>query len=325
MLSPKENLLRMYRGEMPEYIPNRGFREFKCSAFIDVKKPGVKRDEFGVEYTGKEEIFGGAPIPMPGHYVLDDITRWRDKIKAPDISDVDWEALAKKDLEGIDRSTTGLVFYWGKIFQRLMDFMGHTDGLVAIALEPEECYAMLSYLCDFNCEVLKNICLYYKPDAVCIPDDTATARAPLISPETYRELIKPLHAREAEIVLNSGVYLDMHDCGCCEAFIDDWMDFGVRSWNPAQPSNDLAAIKKKYGRGLIISGGWDPQDPMTYGEVDEESLREALMRYVDELAPNGGFIFSAYAMGRLSGSGKNKMDVVNDVYMNYAKDWYRTH
>ena len=103
------------------------------------------------------------------------------------------------------------------------------------------------------------------------------------------------------------------------------MDFGVRSWNPAQPSNDLAAIKKKYGRGLIISGGWDPQDPMTYGEVDEESLREALMRYVDELAPNGGFIFSAYAMGRLSGSGKNKMDVVNDVYMNYAKDWYRTH
>ena len=96
MLSPKENLLRMYRGEMPEYIPNRGFREFKCSAFIDVKKPGVKRDEFGVEYTGKEEIFGGAPIPMPGHYVLDDITRWRDKIKAPDISDVDWEALAKK-------------------------------------------------------------------------------------------------------------------------------------------------------------------------------------------------------------------------------------
>ena len=84
MLSPKENLLRMYRGEMPEYIPNRGFREFKCSAFIDVKKPGVKRDEFGVEYTGKEEIFGGAPIPMPGHYVLDDITRWRDKIKAPD-------------------------------------------------------------------------------------------------------------------------------------------------------------------------------------------------------------------------------------------------
>ena len=40
MLSPKENLLRMYRGELPEYLPRGGFREFKCSAFIDVKKPG---------------------------------------------------------------------------------------------------------------------------------------------------------------------------------------------------------------------------------------------------------------------------------------------
>ena len=37
MLSPKENLLRMYRGELPEYLPRGGFREFKCSAFIDVK------------------------------------------------------------------------------------------------------------------------------------------------------------------------------------------------------------------------------------------------------------------------------------------------
>ena len=240
MLSPKENLLRMYRGELPEYLPRGGFREFKCSAFIDVKKPGCTRDEFGVEYTGKEDVFGGAPIPYPGHYVLDDITKWRDKIKAPDLSHIDWEALAAKDLKDIDRSTTGVVFYWGMIFQRLADFMGFTEGLCAIAEEPEECYALYEYLCDYNCEVLKNVCHYYKPDAVCIPDDTATARAPFISPQAYKDLVKPFHAREAEIVLNSGSHIDMHDCGHCEAFIDDWMDFGVTAWNPAQTSNDLA-------------------------------------------------------------------------------------
>ena len=104
MLSPKENMLRMYRGEMPEYIPMLGFKEFKCSGLIDVKKPGCKVDEFGVEYTGKQEVFGGAPIPFPGHYVLDDVTKWRDKIKAPDLSDLDWEALARKDLADIDRN-----------------------------------------------------------------------------------------------------------------------------------------------------------------------------------------------------------------------------
>ena len=58
MLSPKENMLRMYRGELPEYLPRGGFREFKCSAFIDVKKPGCKRDEFGVECFCSLNCFG---------------------------------------------------------------------------------------------------------------------------------------------------------------------------------------------------------------------------------------------------------------------------
>ena len=325
MLSPKENMLRMYRGELPEYLPRGGFREFKCSAFIDVKKPGCKRDEFGVEYTGKEEIFGGAPIPYPGHYVLDDITKWRDKIKAPDLSGIDWEALAAKDLKDFDRSTTGLVFYWGKIFQRLADFMGFTEGLCAIAEEPEECKALYEYLCDYNCEVLKNVCYYYKPDAVCIPDDTATARAPFISPAAYRELVKPFHAREAEIVLNSGVYITMHDCGKCDAFVDDWMDFGISSWNPAQPSNDLVGVKKKWGRKLIIAGGWDTQSTVSYGVAKEEELRAALMKYVDDLAPNGGFVFSAMVMGGGPEDRKKNMEVVNDVYENYAKNYYQTH
>ena len=325
MLSPKENMLRMYRGELPEYLPRGGFREFKCSAFIDVKKPGCKRDEFGVEYTGKEEIFGGAPIPYPGHYVLDDITKWRDKIKAPDLSGIDWEALAAKDLKDIDRSTTGLVFYWGKIFQRLADFMGFTDGLCAIAEEPEECKALYEYLCDYNCEVLKNVCYWYKPEAVCIPDDTTTARAPFISPAAYRELVKPFHAREAEIVLNSGAYITMHDCGQCDDFVDDWMDFGISSWNPAQPSNDLVGIKKKWGRKLIIAGGWDTQSTVSYGVAGEEELRAALIKYVDDLAPNGGFVFSAFVMGGEGEDRKKNMEVVNDVYENYAKNYYQTH
>ena len=326
MLTPKENLYRMYHGEIPEYIPRGGFREFKCSGFVDIKAPGYHKDEFGVEYIGKDDVFGGAPIPMPGKYILHDITKWRDVIKAPDLSGFDWESMAKKDLEKIDRSTTGVVYYGGKIFQRLADFMGFTEGLCAIAEEPEECKALYDYLADYNCEILKNIMHYYKPDAVCIPDDTATALAPFISPETYRELVKPAHMREAEVVLNGGAFIDMHDCGHCEAFIDDWMDFHITSWNPAQPSNDIPAIKKKYGRKLIIAGGWDSQGPLAYSSVPEDELREALINYVDTCAPNGGFVFSAFAMGKpYKEGGKSSMQIVNEVYEEYAKNWYQTH
>ena len=114
------------------------------------------------------------------------------------------------------------------------------------------------------------------------------------------------------------------ELGRCEDFIDDWMDFGISSWNPAQPSNDLVGIKKKWGRKLIIAGGWDTQSSLSYDGADEETLRAALMKYVDDLAPNGAFVFSAFVMGKPEDRKRN-MEIVNDVYENYAKNYYQTH
>lgn len=325
-MTEKENLLRMYRGELPAYLPDRGFQHVKCSHFVDVKAPGYHVDEFGVEYIGKDDVFGGAPVPYPGRYILDDITRWRDVIKAPDLSGVDWEACAKKDLADIDREQFGVVYYGGKIFQRLCDFMGFTEGLCAIAEEPEEVYALFDYLCAFNEEIFKNIVRWYKPEAICIADDTATARAPFISLNAYRTLVKPFHARIAAIALNEGVYVEKHDCGRSEAFVDDWVEFGVRSWNPAQPSNDLAGIKAKYGRSLIIQGGWDGQGSISQPTVSNEELTEALYRYVDTLAPDGGFVFSARVLGdKADPVVQQKSKLIRDFYENYARCWYDKH
>lgn len=326
MLTEKENLLRMYRGEMPEFLPRMGFRDIKCSYFVDVKTPGYVKDEFGVEYMGKEDIFSGTPIPMPGKYILHDITKWRDVIKNPDLSHVDWEAYARKDTKDFDRENYGMVIHYGKIFQRLIDFMGFTEGLCALVEEPEEAYALFEYICDYQCEIIKNMIYYYKPDAVCIPDDTATARAPFISLETYRKLIKPFHKRVADLALNSGILIQKHDCGKSEAFVDDWVEMGITHWDPAQPSNDLVGIKKKYGRKLVIAGGWDSQGPVSYPDVDEQVLKDELVKYVDTLAPGGGFIFSAYVGGDFKDPKvKRKYEIINNFYNDYARDWYKTH
>lgn len=316
----------MHKGEMPAFLPNRGFLDVKCSVFVDVKKPGYHIDEFGVEYIGSEKVFGGTPLPYPGRYILHDITKWRDVVKAPDLSDVDWEAFAKKDLENVDRDEVGIAFYFGKIFQRLCDFMGFEEGLCAIMEEPEEVYALFDYLCTFYVDVLKNVLRCYKPEAVCIPDDTATARAPFISPGTYRELVKPFHKRIADLVLDSGAFIEKHDCGKCEAFVDDWVSFGVTSWNPAQPSNDLVGIKKKYGRKLIIAGGWDSQGPASFPTTRDEELERLLYEYVDTLAPDGGFVFSAFVMGAMDDPRvKSKNAMIRKFYETYARDWYERH
>jgi uroporphyrinogen-III decarboxylase len=97
----------------------------------------------------------------------------------------------------------------------------------------------------------------YKPELVCITDDTCTARNPFISKDMYRKLVKPFHARLGKIVLEAGLPVMMHCCGRCEDFIEDWRDFGVTVWNPAQTKNDLEGIKKKYGNSLVLVGCWD--------------------------------------------------------------------
>jgi len=93
MLTEKENILRMYRGEMPEYLPRFGMQMARCSYFPNVKTPGYHVDEFGVEYIGKEGIFDGTPIPYPGRFILHDIRRWRDDVRIPSLEGIDWERL----------------------------------------------------------------------------------------------------------------------------------------------------------------------------------------------------------------------------------------
>ena len=125
---------------------------------------------------------------------------------------------------------------------------------------------------------------------------------------------------------NAGLRVAMHDCGRAECFIDDWLDIGVQLWEPAQVSNDILGIKKKYGRRLIIAGGWDNQGPISYPETPDEELREELIRYIDRMAPNGGFCYLASVVGRDTDEPfQRKMKLVKDVYEEYGRDWYRNH
>ena len=102
MISEKENFLLLLRGQMPEFIPTYRREKWLISGgpykFGDTKNDeGYPVDEYGVVYTTTEESMGGI-MPLPGRVLLDDITRWRDVIRNPDLSSVDWEKYAAETL-----------------------------------------------------------------------------------------------------------------------------------------------------------------------------------------------------------------------------------
>ncbi len=328
MLTEKENFIRILDGEMPEFIPtyDRMGWGVNGNPFRPTEKTpeGYDIDEYGMVHKGNPESMGGV-MPVPGRILLDDITRWRDVIHTPDVDSVDWEKFSKEALAKHDPNNP-ISMGCGDYFLKLMNFMGVAEGLIALMEEPEECYAMMEYLADFYVAKLKKMIYYYKPDVLALADDIAAGERPFIRVETYRELVKPHHKRIADLALDAGMRVTMHCCGKCDMFIDDWLDMGVSMWEPAQVTNDLVGVKKKYGRKMAICGGWDNTGPISMPGVSDEELREALMKYTDTFAPDGGFVYMAHvAEGFGEEEYAHKMEICNDVYKNYARNWYQTH
>ena len=329
-LTPKENYLTVLRGEIPEYIPSMIFTPYSDRIIEDQIAPVTAPDGpvmtvYGVEYVGSKEIMCGA-MPAPGKILLHDIMKWRDVIKNPDNSHRDWESFYKKQTDKLDRTNKVISCHGGDYFLTLVSFMGFENALLAMYEEPEEVYALFDYVSEHYLEVERQQFKYVKPEIYSIMDDDSAYRAPFFSKDMYRALVKPFHKRHTDLALENGAMLDRHDCGRCEDFIEDWLELGIRSWNPAQVTNDLVCIKKKYTGRLTLNGCWDNQGILGSPAVPEDVLREALETYLNTFAPGGTFIFSAMIMGSPDDpQAKRRQDIIKDFYDNHVRDYYKTH
>ena len=329
-ITPKENYLQLLRTGMPEYIPSMFFEPCMERITEEMIAPVIAPDGpittvYGVEYVGSKEINSGA-MPRPGSILFDDITKWRDYIKNPDLSGRDWEGYYKKQTDKFDRVNKAVGCHGGDYFLTLVSFMGFENALIAMYEEPDEVIALFDYVSEHFLEVMRQQIKHVKPEIYTIMDDDSAYRAPFISLEMYQTIVKPFHKKHADLALENGVLLDRHDCGKSECFIDDWLDIGIISWNPAQVSNDLVSIKKKYTGKLTLNGCWDNQGMLGNPNCDMEYLREHLYEYVDTFAPGGTFVFSAMIMADPSDAqGQKRTELIKDFYFDYVRDYYKTH
>jgi uroporphyrinogen-III decarboxylase len=339
-LTPKENYLRLTRGEIPEYVPiyTMGFPGYNNETACKIVGPSLfdethitpapqgRKDIWGVNYIANEET-NFACIPEPNNFILEDITKWPEVIKKPAMPDsINWEKLAKMDFERarIDRNKSAAMAVIGLMpFQQVIAFMGFNNGLMAIYEEPECFEELLNFMADVYMPVVQATVDYYKPDILYLLDDTAAEISPFISPETYRSIIKPVYKRLTQPAVDRGIPIQFHNCGKCQEFIDDMIEVGVKIWDPSQYMNDLDEIKKKYGRKIALAGGFRWVPPITWPEVSEEEIRQKVRDTIDRFAPEGGYAFMGGALGRY---GDKTIEQVNkwisEEAYNYGRDYY---
>jgi len=125
-------------------------------------------------------------------------------------------------------------------------------------------------------------------------DDYGMQAGPLISPQLYREMLKPAHSRLNSFIrqrTRAKIYL--HSCGSIADMLDDLIDAGVDVINPVQPrakDMDSAALKNRFGTRVVFHGGVDEQYVLPHGSTAE--VREEVARRIEAFAPGGGYIFA---------------------------------
>lgn len=338
-MTPKEQFMAMINGEKPRDImiytmgapspygaPTRmiGPRVFDDTHL----SPQGGKDVWGVNHVSNEET-GWQSIPEPGNYMFDDVTKWEEFVHYPVMKDVDWEEMAKEGYINakIDRNESAVMTGCGLMpFQQLIAFMGFTNGLCALIEEPEACKDLLNYMADFYVPVIERTLDVYKPDLFYMLDDTASKYNPFISMEIYEDILLPVYKKLAKPANERGIPLGFHNCGRCEDFLPHMMEFGVKFWDPCQTMNDIKGIREKYGRDIILCGGWDVDRLPGWPNVTEEQVRASVHEAMDEAGADGGYCFR----GRiLPHPGDTWVDQVNEWIMDeavkYGTDYYAKH
>ena len=322
MLTERENALRVYnRTESPEWIPVCA----DCYAFImptSIRERPVPRGEDGADWFGCNWIWdadclGYAP-DLRKPLLLNDITKWRDVVKFPDISSVDWEASANRDLAEVDRNERIIrVMMESGPFERTHHILGFQNAFLSMCEEPEEFKALIDAIADYKVELINKICQYYAPDEIFAQDDLGGANGPMMSLTMYRELLKPAHKRIVEAVRSHGVVYTHHSCGKMEAFIEDLIDIGVQVINPMQTINNLVEVAQKYSDKLIFDVGADTA--ACYEDADEESIRQGVRHIVDIFGPQNNLILESFPSNNKCIS---NWDIVLDEARSYGREFY---
>lgn len=126
-------------------------------------------------------------------------------------------------------------------------------------------------------------------------DDLGTQTGLQISPQLYRQVIKPRQAQlYAYIHRHSQMLVFLHSCGSIYEIIPDLIEIGVDILNPVQTSAygmDPVWLKRQFGKHLTFwGGGCDTQSVLPRARAKE--IREHVQERMRIFAPGGGFVFT---------------------------------
>jgi len=258
----------------------------------------ISEDKRTITYTSGDgqtlKVFKDNPQKMPTFldWPVKDRATWKEYKKrldphTPERWPSDWNAYVR-EMNKLGEETP-VALEVGGFYGYLREWIGSERILYMFYDDPGLIEDMMEQMLYLETEVIKRVLKDIKVQQATFWEDMCYKAGPLISPAMVRKFMMPRYKKITNLLRSYGVdviYLDSD--GNVEQLIPLWLEAGINYIWPFEVAagNDAVAIRKKYGKDLIIGGTIDKRALIK----GKEAIREEVMSKVPFLLGQGGYL-----------------------------------
>lgn len=173
--------------------------------------------------------------------------------------------------------------------------MGMERFLIMLVQTPEIAEYIIERLLEIYIDVYSMFLDAVGPyvQMVEVADDLGTQDSLIISPQMYRDFIKPAESELYEVIQKKApdAAIFHHTDGAVFDLIPDLIDVGVNVLNPVQTSArgmEAKRLKENFGNSITFHGAIENVE----GEITSEEIISEVKNRIDMLAPGGGYVLA---------------------------------
>jgi uroporphyrinogen-III decarboxylase len=147
----------------------------------------------------------------------------------------------------------------------------------------------------FCVEMIKRLIEWGEEGAVLMGDDYGFKSGLLMTPKNYHNFVFPWLKRMCDTAHKGGLKFFLHSCGDIYSIFEDIIKCGVDAIHPIEPTTsnpefNIFKLHEKHGDEITFVGNVSPQD---LADQSPEFIKNYVIKLIEKLAPNGGFILSS--------------------------------
>jgi len=256
-------------------------RPFTASTFIDEER---YVDDWGVTFqldpAGEALVLDG-PIKTP-----EDLEHYQ----PPTIreSDLLGLAYAAEKLEG----EKAIVLSMQCPFRRSWNMLGGMSNLLmAYVTSPDLVHRLARIATDYTKDAIE-LGIKLGAHVISLDGDLAHNTNTIISPNHFREYLKPYYTELVDFTHERGLPIFKHTDGNHSKITQDFLDTGLDGIHPIQPQClDIAKVKREIGHKVCLLGNIDCIKTLVTGSTAD--VEDEVRRTIEVAAPGGGYILSS--------------------------------